>query len=457
MRRDEERAEGQPGRVSWVRPQERVAEVRRAPLVTDADRLTPGAAATLQGLAGNAALARILGERAPAAPAAPAAAAGSTPVQRVTEEELHRHPPGPSLRVRGPRKSRKKERTRNQVTDPGLWQEIETRAEGRPGFGEADRAKQRLEIDEDPQTLGERERSLRVALGRAGSHRPDADPTRMQDTEVIEDMGRADPHSAPYWQRQDARDRKLLADTEALGRARPADGADPAFAPEVDGRLQQIGEVIGGIEGLLADHDGVIVGGAHRRSPTWRFLTDNLARLKAAGVATVYLESLRDDSYQAEVDRYLNTGELSDGLGKFMENYDRINDLTAGGLTQFLPEARRQGIRVRGIDGMPARKVPGPEMKHRRAASMNTYAEQVVREDRAGGRGEPGKYLMEIGAAHAAAHRSERGEAVRVGEAEIPPVFPGLSELLDVPAVEYTDPADPENSRLRRIRPAPAP
>ncbi|MBL0801489.1 hypothetical protein G6539_13725 [Streptomyces albidoflavus] len=42
MRRDEERAEGQPGRVSWVRPQERVAEVRRAPLVTDADRLTPG-------------------------------------------------------------------------------------------------------------------------------------------------------------------------------------------------------------------------------------------------------------------------------------------------------------------------------------------------------------------------------------------------------------------------------
>lgn len=387
MRRDEERAEGQPGRVSWVRPQERVAEVRRAPLVTDADRLTPGAAATLQGLAGNAALARILGGR---APAAPAAAAGSTPVQRVTEEELHRHPPGPSLRVRGPRKSRKKERTRNQVTDPGLWQEIETRAEGRPGFGEADRAKQRLEIDEDPQTLGERERSLRVALGRAGSHRPDADPTRMQDTEVIEDMGWADPHSAPYWQRQDARDRKLLADTEALGRARPADGANPAFAPEVDGRLRQIGEVIGGIEGLLADHDGVIVGGAHRRSPTWRFLTDNLARLKAAGVATVYLESLRDDSYQAEVDRYLNTGELSDGLGKFMENYDRINDLTAGGLTQFLPEARRQGIRVRGIDGMPARKVPGPEMKHRRAASMNTYAEQVVREDRAGGRGNPG-------------------------------------------------------------------
>ncbi|WP_256968009.1 hypothetical protein [Streptomyces sp. CS227] len=100
MRRDEERAEGQPGRVSWVRPRERAAELQRSPLVTDADRLTPGAAATLQGLAGNAALARIVGGR------APAAAAGSTPVQRVTEEELHRHPPGPSLRVRGPRKSR---------------------------------------------------------------------------------------------------------------------------------------------------------------------------------------------------------------------------------------------------------------------------------------------------------------------------------------------------------------
>ncbi|MFI2670586.1 hypothetical protein ACWHAO_20670 [Streptomyces albidoflavus] len=105
MRRDEERAEGQPGRVSWVRPQERAAAeaLRAAPLVADADRLTPSSAAALQGLAGNAALARIVGGR---APAAPAGAAGSTPVQRVTEDELHRHPPGPSLRVRGPRKSR---------------------------------------------------------------------------------------------------------------------------------------------------------------------------------------------------------------------------------------------------------------------------------------------------------------------------------------------------------------
>ncbi|MEW2708040.1 hypothetical protein AB0948_23955 [Streptomyces koyangensis] len=454
MRRDEERAEGRlPGRAPWVRPQEREAEALRAPLVTDADRLTPDTAARLQGLAGNAALTRIVGGRT----SAPAAAAGSAPVQRVTEEELHRHPPGPSLRVRGPRKSKKKERTPNQVTDPVLWKEIETQAEGRPGFSAADQAKQRLEIAEDPQSLGEREKGLRMALGSAGSRRPDADPTRLQDTEVIEDMGRADPHSAPYWQRQDARDRKLLADTEALGRARPADGADPAFAEEVDGKLQQIGEVVDGIEGLLADHDGVIVGGAHGRSPTWRFLTDNLARLKAAGVTTVYLESLRDDSYQAEADRYLNTGELSDGLRRFMENYDMINDLTAGGLTQFLPEARRQGIRVRGIDGRPARTVSGPELRHRRAASMNTYAEQVVREDRAGGRGERGKYLMEIGAAHGAAHRSASGEAVRAGEAEIPPVFPGLSELLNVPAVEYTDPADPENSRLSRIRPAPAP
>ncbi|MGW2264801.1 membrane-targeted effector domain-containing toxin [Streptomyces koyangensis] len=451
MRRDEERADGRlPGRAPWVRPQEREAEALRAPLVTDADRLTPDTAARLQGLAGNAALTRIVGGRT----SAPAAAAGSAPVQRVTEDELHRHPPGPSLRVRGPRKSRKKDKTPNQVEDPALWRNIEAAAGGRPGL---DVEKQRLEISEDPQTLREQDIGLRNQLSAAAFRRPDRDPQAVQHNEVLEDMGRADPHSAPYWQRQDARDRKLLADTEALGRARPADGADPAFAEEVDGKLQQIGEVVDGIEGLLADHDGVIVGGAHRGSPTWRFLTDNLARLKAAGVTTVYLESLRDDSYQAEADRYLNTGELSDRLRKFMQNYDMVNDLTAAGLTQFLPEARRQGIRVRGIDGRPARQVPGPELKHRRAAAMNTYAEQVVREDRAGGRGEPGKYLMEIGAAHGAAHRSASGEAVRAGEAEIPPVFPGLSELLNVPAVKYTDPADPENSRLSRIRPAPAP
>lgn len=383
MRRDEERAEGQPGRVPRVRPRERAAEALRAPLVTDAGRLTPGSAATLQGLAGNAALARVVGGRAPAP--APAAAAGSVPVQRVTEEELHRHPSGPSLRVRGPRKSRKKDRTPNQVEDPELWRSIEAAAGGRPGL---DVEKQRLEISEDPQTLKEQDSGLRDELSTAAFRRPERDPQAVQHGEMLEDMGRADPRTRPYWDGQNARDHALLAATSALGHERPAAGGDPAFAGAVDDKLSQIAQILEGVEGLLAEHEGVLIG---------------------------------------------------DGRG----------------MTQFLPEARRQGVRVVGVDGMPARRQRGPESGHRRAATMNTYAEQAVRRDREGreGREDPGKYLMELGTAHGAAHRGDSGAPVSFDGQEFPAVFPGMSELLGVPAVTYTDREHPDTSGLRRIRP----
>ncbi|MFF2259978.1 hypothetical protein ACWGMW_21580 [Streptomyces albidoflavus] len=446
MRRDEERAEGRlPGRVPWVRAQEREAEALRAPLVTDADRLTPDTAARLQGLAGNAALARIAGARTPA----PAAAAGSAPVQRVTEEELHRHPPGSSLRVRGPRRSWKKDRTPNQVEDPALWRNIEAAAGGRPGL---DVEKQRLEISEDPQTLKEQDSGLREQLSAAAFRRPDRDPQAVQHNEMLEDMGRADPRTRPYWDGQNARDHALLAATSALGHERPEAGGDPAFAGAVDDKLSQIARILEGVEGLLAEHEGVIIGDKHKGTPTWAFLTANLARLKSAGVKTVYLESLREDSHQAEIDAYLRSGTLSEGMTRFLSEYDRINDVTGRGMTEFLPEARRQGVRVVGVDGRPARRQRGPESSHRRAATMNTYAEHAVRRDREG-REDPGRYLMELGTAHGAAHRSDSGAPVSFDGQEFPAVFPGMSELLGVPAVTYTDREHPETSGLRRVRP----
>ncbi len=83
---------------------------------------------------------------------------------------------------------------------------------------------------------------------------------------------------------------------------------------------------------------------------------------------------------------------------------------------------------------------------------MNTYAEQAVRRDREG-REDPGRYLMELGTAHGAAHRSDSGAPVSFDGQEFPAVFPGMSELLGVPAVTYTDREHPETSGLRRVRP----
>ncbi|MEU3743105.1 hypothetical protein AB0E78_39365 [Streptomyces sp. NPDC032198] len=91
---------------------------------------------------------------------------------------------------------------------------------------------------------------------------------------------------------------------------------------------------------------------------------------------------------------------------------------------------------------------------------MNTYAEQVVTGDRArqeaAGR-EPGKYVMELGVAHATAHRSRDGGPVRADDATLPGLFPRMSELLNVPAVEFTEDGDPPRPALRRIRPTAPP
>ncbi|MER8260780.1 hypothetical protein [Streptomyces albidoflavus] len=248
--------------------------------------------------------------------------------------------------------------------------------------------KQRLEISEDPQTLKEQDSGLRDQLSAAAFRRPDRDPQAVQHNEMLEDMGRADPRTRPYWDGQNARDHALLAATSALGRERPEAGGDPALAGAVDDKLSQIARILEGVEGLLAEHEGVIIGDKHKGTPTWAFLTANLARLKSAGVKTVYLESLREDSHQAEIDAYLRSGTLSEGMTRFLSEYDRINDVTGRGMTEFLPEARRQGVRVVGVDGMPARRQRGPESGHRRAATMNTYAEQAVRRD-TGGPGGP--------------------------------------------------------------------
>ncbi|WP_371749686.1 hypothetical protein OG302_40185 [Streptomyces sp. NBC_01283] len=245
-----------------------------------------------------------------------------------------------------------------------------------------------------------------------------------------------------------------------MGRAHEADGSDPGFAGRVDTKLAAVESMIEGVEGLLAEHDGVIVGGEHNRNPVWSFLITNLAGLKAKGVTTVYLETLRDDSHQADVDKYLSTGEMSAALGQFTERYDSIRDLNPG-LSAFLEAARTRRVRVRGIDGRPARlRGPLQDKHHRRAAAMNTYAEQVVTGDRArqaaAGR-EPGKYVMELGAAHATAHRSRDGGPVHADDSTLPGLFPGMSELLNVPAVEFAEGGDPPRPALRRIRPTAPP
>jgi hypothetical protein len=369
-------------------------------------------------------------------------------------ELLHRHPEGASLRVRGPRKSRARDRTANEFRDHGLWNSIP------PEYRDA-AYKQRLEFRDDPQTLRERNPEFRRQLARAGrAVMPDA--RLAQDNEVLERMGRRDEKTRPWWTAQDRRDRTLtrhaferLAEywASATGRSGRPDpervNADLRRArPTADGQPSAAAD----LSALLQGHEGVSLGGTHSGSPFWRFTIDNMQMLRDQGVRTIYLESLRDDAYQAMTDEYLETPDaaVKRKLATFARDYDRANALGDRGMTALLRAAKHHNIKVKGISGMPSRRVPGEDL-YMRAARMNTYAEQVVRREQA--RADAGKYIMELGAKHETLHPAPTNPITSHGYQFSQP-FPGMSELLGIPPMRLE--ADTDSLEHLRLRQAPS-
>ncbi|MFK4548318.1 hypothetical protein RKD29_007914 [Streptomyces tendae] len=122
-------------------------------------------------------------------------------------------------------------------------------------------------------------------------------------------------------------------------------------------------------------------------------------------------------------------------------------NLGAYGLRPVLAAAGTHGVRVKGLDGRPARRsaIPASEL-YQRVATMNTYAAQVVGNDRRRPSA-TGGYLMELGASHTGMYPGStqdlrvHGAYFRAGEG-----FPGVDDLLGIPAVSYQD-----DDRFRRL------
>lgn len=402
----------------------------------------------LQRLAGNAAVSRTIEEQRHAHTAdcrhtrpvqRTAEPSGPAPVvQRMQQDELHRHPPGPALRVRGPRRSRASDRTPNALTETE-WQSLPqaTRDAGH---------KQRVEIDADPQMLQETDQLLHYNLGNIRRLAPDVGLTAGRN-EVLEGIGRADPRTRGYWNSQDARDTQLGHDARA---------ARDAYTETSEGRQQRHQAVeatlagsqdaMGDLRALLEQFEGVAIGGAHSGSQIWQFLHAHMEQIQAAGVRTLYLESIRDDGYQSHVDAYLAGGTMSPELRAFVTRYDGSMNLGATGLGAVLEAARTHRIRVKGLDGRPARRptVSATALYHR-VAAMNTYATQVVANDRRRPSA-TGGYLMELGSAHTGMYAGPPQNASVYGaQFQAEEDFPGVDDLLGIPAVGYQD------DRFRRL------
>jgi len=386
---------------------------------------------SLQPLIGNAAVSRIV-QRQRTAPV----------IQRVTEDELHQNPPGPSVRVRGHRRSWSSGRTPNELTR-GEWATL-------PQATRNAAAKERVDIDVDPQTLQETDPQLHASLGNLRRLTPTL-PWAAGRNEVLEGIGRADPQTVGYWNQQDARDTQLGLDARAVRDNYTETPADRQQRHQnVENALTGAAtpDAMGDLNALLAQFDGVAIGGAHSGSRTWEFLHLNMAAIQAAGVTTLYLESIREDSYQGDVDAFLASGVMSPELQAFVTRYDANMNLGANGLATVLQDARTHGLRVKGLDGRPARR---PAMSattlFERAAAMNTYATQVVDRDRRDPGVAAGRYLMELGSAHTGMHAGPpQDTTVRGAQFQQDEQFPGIDDLLGIPAVGYG-----ANNRFTRL------
>ncbi|KDN82099.1 toxin glutamine deamidase domain-containing protein [Kitasatospora cheerisanensis] len=264
------------------------------------------------------------------------------------------------------------------------------------------------------------------------------DPDRWgyQGNKLTEEVGKLDFRTEPNYQAQLER-RNIL---ERLARQDADTVWPPHDRPLVRDRLAGQTNAVDGVLGLLQGdgvhpaHDGIVVGETHQNASSWGYLKDNMRGLKEAGVDTVYIEALRDESAQRDLDAFLKPGgEMSARLEKLVSAYDKQWKSPAGaGLHETLHAAKANGVRVRAIDGYAARTPnSGADMYQQRARLMNSYAHDVIARDR---EGQSGKYVVITGASHALQHTSMRPDQ---------PIH-GLADMLGVPPVRLNTPGGDE-------------
>jgi len=296
---------------------------------------------------------------------------------------------------------------------------------------------------QDPQTLSDTQQVIPTDVRNIPGV-PDSVVNAPTGVSVLEALGRADldMDTQGYWAEQDARDKAIAQDAATLHGQVSA--RDPAMLDNTDQVLAGADTKIGGASALLGQHDGIVIAGDHSKNTAWDFLTNHMQELYRAGVRTIYTESLRDDGHQDMVDQYLRSGPM-DPMDPRLDTFLNRNP---AGLRTTIEAARNTRMHVQGFGGWSARRpatANSAEDMHVRAAMVNTYGSQVVQQRQATN---PGKYVMEIGAAHGTTHDGPPDGATVQG-VTIPPYFPGVGDILNVPVVQ-TDPANPERfSQLR--------
>lgn len=346
--------------------------------------------------------------------------------------QLHQNPQGPSLVVQGPLKVG----APNRVPNVKPWGQIVS-GQGNPSM--LDQKTQKMSFTDDPQTMLETDRFRATFIN---GQKMDMNPAngnlnaRPGAVNAMEAMGRRDPASAQYWQTQDSRDERLANDVNSVtAHTLPRLGSDKLTdANTLAGSTTKLQ----GMQSLLQNHPGVIIGTRHGTDDSWHFLTNNMGPLKASGVDTVYTEHIRDDAHQQMVNHYLQTGQMDPKLDKYLNTVDQNQPANAN-LRTTLQQAHQHNVDVQGIGGRPARRPAeypqySPEQLHARAGMLNTYGSQIVNNHQAALGANPGKYIVDVGSAHGYEHTNAGGQ-VTIQGVDLPNRVPGMGDILNVPVI----------------------
>ncbi|MEV7175321.1 hypothetical protein [Kitasatospora sp. NPDC093679] len=260
-----------------------------------------------------------------------------------------------------------------------------------------------------------------------------ADAMVYQGNQVLEAAGNLDFRTQEHFQQQEIR-RNVL---ERLARQDSQQTWHPVGEQRVNDHLDGSTSAMDGVNRLLGGHDGhpgfdgIVLGEKHSASPSWRFLSENMQGLKAAGVDRIYVESLRDDAFQQHLSDFQRPGgTMSPNLEKMLRTYDRnLTSPPGHGLYETVVRAKEEGVTIHAVDGYPARRPHefGPQALEERARLLNSYMNHAITEG-----GGTGKYVLVTGKAHVHEHANSNGHRI-----------PGVAEMLGAPSVRLTDGGSP--------------
>ncbi|MBV6750212.1 membrane-targeted effector domain-containing toxin [Pseudomonas chlororaphis] len=184
---------------------------------------------------------------------------------------------------------------------------------------------------------------------------------------------------------------------------------------------------------IYARHPGLVLAETHAGIGSKQLLIENMGSLVRHGVKTLYLEHLRTDFEQFELDIYQRSGTMPASLKRYLDIQDTGHETDPSGTYSFLNlviTARTHGVNIRALDCAVSYEMSTGDGAQHRIPAMNYYADLVIKADAPNLGG--GKWIALVGESHINAQQG----------------FPGLVELEAVPGIRIEDIEDGASFRV---------